>query len=445
MREDFKVFRDPIHDLISFDKQEEKVLLDIINTPTFQRLRRIKQLGFSEYTYPTATHNRFSHSIGVSHLIGKFFDNLGYVPEKVKFKVVVDEEEKEVNLGKDELKLILKIVGLLHDIGHGPFSHAFERLMKEGFSHETMTIRIIENTEIRSHIEEYFGEDGKFIVKLITDIIEGKISSEHYWVKEIISSQLDADRMDYLLRDAYMCGVSYASFEPDWLIMHMEVNEIPQENNRLGIVINAKKGLHSVESFIISRYHMYERVYFHKTTRAFESVLVKLFERLKELKDEWEDLFVDDYLIRFVENPEKNLEYFYFLDDAYMVSYFNRWIQCKDEILSKLSQALVYRIPPKLRKEISFENHDELQEYHELIKNLEGNRGTYFFYVDNYKLVAYKDPYLLGEKSAERAEHIWVKYRNQIQDLAEVSHLVKGLRNKTLRRTRVYEYREEIA
>jgi len=142
-KKDAKVFRDPIYDLISFDKNDEEPIIDIINTSEFQRLRRIRQLGFSNYTFPTAVHDRFSHSLGVAFIIGELVDNLE-IDNEIEIPTIVEGGETQIiKIEKNELRLLLKLAGILHDIGHGPFSHAFEKITE--VDHEEMSKKIIES------------------------------------------------------------------------------------------------------------------------------------------------------------------------------------------------------------------------------------------------------------------------------------------------------------
>ena len=437
-----KVFRDPIYSLISFSKKEDKAILDIINTPEFQRLRRIRQLGFSSYTFPTATHDRFSHSLGVAFLIGEMFDNLN-IPSMIKVNTPGGEE---VQLSKSQLKLLLKLAGLLHDIGHGPFSHAFEKVTK--VDHEEMSIKIINNKKgniypvLTSMDDEILK---KYAVDWIKEILTGTFRP--IWAKELISSQLDADRMDYLLRDAYMCGVNYASFDLKWLFQNIEIGNIPTEDNRLGLLINAKKGIHAVEAFIISRYHMYEQVYFHKTTRGFEVLAQKIFERLKELVSAGADIsFINPYLKDFILD-NSNLDAYLSLDDFNLFTHFKHWADDnKDEILKMLCYNVINRKPYKMFREVENKELFNRKEYKKIAKLFnDENKENYYYFEDQYLNVAYKDYYLLGKKTAHKAEHIWLKYPDgDLKEFAEVSPIIKSLRNNELRKKRAYIYRNYL-
>lgn len=431
-----KVIRDPIYNLISFDKKEEKAIIDIINTPEFQRLRRIRQLGFSYYTYPTSTHDRLSHSLGVAFIVGELFNSLN-VPDKIKIPELDEEGNPiSVQVKKSQLRLIVKLAGILHDIGHGPFSHAFERITK--VDHEKMSEKIISSEELNiSKILSSFKDDvlNKYAQKWIIDILNGTFKP--IWVKELISSQLDADRIDYLLRDAYMCGVNYASFDIKWLFQNIEIGKIKSED-RDGLLINAQKGIHAVEAFIVSRYHMYEQVYFHKTTRGFEIVIQRIFDKIKELIEtsKSENLFLDENLPNFIKD-NNNLNAYLQLDDFYLITHFKYWKNISiNETLTKLCEIIIDRIPLKMINEKANEN---LWETKTIVKlsELLGDKMNFYF-EDEYNNVPYKDSYLLGKKTPERAEHIWLKLSNGQKELAEISPIINNLRNKDLKKRRAY-------
>jgi HD superfamily phosphohydrolase len=433
-----KVFRDPIHSLISFNKKDEAVLLEIINTPEFQRLRRIRQLGLSSYTFPTSIHDRFSHSIGVSYLVGEFFDSLE-INDQIEVSTL---EGESVSLNKKQLRLLLKLAGLLHDVGHGPFSHAFEKITSVNHEELSQSIILYEKGNILPILRRI--EDDvlkKHAAEWIVDIIAGTFSP--IWAKEIISSQLDADRIDYLLRDSYMCGVNYASFDIKWLFQNIEIGNIANEGNRLGLLINAKKGIHAVEAFIVSRYHMYEQVYFHKTTRGFEVLAQKIFLRIDYLmKNNKELIFISDTIPDFLDNKSM-IDSYLVLDDFLLHTQFKEWSQnSTDDILKLLCSDLVNRRPFKMVKEVDNDSLFSMDDYDALRKEIGEDQVNYFYFEDEYLNVAYKDTYLLGKKEPEKAEHIWLKFpRGQLKEFSEVSPIINSLKNNTLKRKRAYLHR----
>lgn len=439
-----KVFRDPIYNLITFDKEKDLLLLKIIDTYEFQRLRRIRQLGVSWLTYPTAVHTRFSHSLGVAFLAGKIFDKLD-LEEEITF----NDEDGEHTLLKEELKLLLQATALLHDIGHGPFSHAFESVMNQ--DHEEWSVKII--TDESSNVYQLIVADNndlnktvpyekrKLFPRWISDILNGIFPL--YYIKEIISSQLDADRLDYLLRDAYMCGVEYARFDLDWIITNLNVGYIEHENNRKGILIDADKGIYSIESFIISRYHMYEQVYFHKTTRAAEKLVETIFSRLKYLVESGQESLiipVEDTIMSVINN-KLSINKYLKLDDFLLLTYINKWREnSEDEILKHLCNNFINRKLYKLVAEGDTQllSGEEWRSIHNFFEQRSMD-DKYYFVTDNYIDVPYKDDYLFGKKRSEDAGHIWLKDKdNHIIELGAASDIIKALRNNLKIKYRAY-------
>lgn len=242
------VFRDPVHGNISVT---DPTVFALIQSPEFQRLRRIRQLGTSFISYPGAEHTRFAHSLGVYHLMNRVLKHL------------TDRGIAEIDPDEHAMACC---AALLHDIGHGPFSHLFEKLT--GLHHERWVERIIASPE--SQIHQLLASRNPTWPARITSIIQGTWAGPPF-LKELISSQMDVDRMDYLLRDSRMCGVTYGQFDLDRLIQTITVVD--------GHVAMTDKGIHSAEEFLLARYFMYWNVYFHKATRSIETVLEKLLSR----------------------------------------------------------------------------------------------------------------------------------------------------------------------
>lgn len=263
-----KIICDPIHDLITFEKTDwDQLLLKLINTREFQRLRRIKQLGLSEMVFPGGNHSRFAHSIGVMHNARRFLDRI----EKLTGSKLEDMHRTAV-----------LTAALLHDVGHGPFSHAFEKITKD--KHEKRTVEII--TDPSTEVNEVLRSHDAKLPDLLKNFFETDEDSEGdipakdsipRYLVQVISSQLDADRFDYLVRDSYGTGAGYGRFDSKWLIQHLQVDE---ERGRLYLAGKAYTG---AESYVFARYHMYRAVYYHKTTRAAEVMLKLLFQRYKTL------------------------------------------------------------------------------------------------------------------------------------------------------------------
>lgn len=439
--DDKKVFRDPVYNLVSFEKREPfDVLLRLIDCPEFQRLRRIRQLGFSYVTYPSAVHDRFSHSIGVAYLVGEIIDRLNGCPAKIAF----EDPDGMVDLPRSEFKLLLQIAGLLHDIGHGPFSHAFEK--SSGIDHEAMGVKIIQDE--RTMVNQTLRNIGSDLLKprifrWVSEIIEGTFSVG--WARDLVSGQIDADRMDYLHRDAYMCGVPYARFDRQWLLNNMHLADIPQER-RTGIVLNAQKGIYSLESFIISRYHMYEQVYFHKTTRGMEQIVSKIFKRVRQMLSEGHPVSFMEKSIDNIFRGDYDLCDYLGIDDFNMLSQIKAWASDSDHILSTLCRAIIERKPFKMFKEKKDGPLFSREEYRKIDDKFEDKVcSDYFFVEDDYINNPYKDDYLLGKEGPERAGHIWLMaVDGSIKELAEESILINALRNRITKRMRGYLHRDYL-
>ncbi|EMB62658.1 HD domain-containing protein [Streptococcus mutans] len=340
-----KVFRDPVHNYIPV---EDELIYDLINSKEFQRLRRIKQLGSSSFTFHGAEHSRFSHCLGVYYLarrVTNIFDK--------KYSDIWNSNES----------LLTMTAALLHDIGHGAYSHTFERLFDT--NHETVTQQIIlsPETEINTILRRVSPDFPDKVASVINHTYSNK------QVEQLISSQIDVDRMDYLLRDSYFTGASYGEFDLTRVLRVIR----PIKN---GIAFS-RDGMHAVEDYIISRYQMYMQVYFHPASRAMEVLLQNLLKRAKYLYPKEKEFFTvtSPHLIPFFEN-RVTLEDYLSLDDGVMNTYFQTWMQSADKILSDLASRFINR---KVFKSITFDEKDlsNLEKLREIVKDL-GFDPTYY-------------------------------------------------------------------
>lgn len=260
-----KVFRDAIHGLISIDEDRE-LLLDLINTPEFQRLRRVRQLGVSSLTYPNAEHTRFAHSLGVLHVATRILQTL-------KLRHGGDQDIFNRLAGKQRL---VKVAALLHDLGHAPFSHMMERAFDSGKEHEKRSKLMMTSTE--SEVPTVLRKHGF----TETEIVETKDLLDFHdvpFLHDIISSSLDADRMDYLLRDSHFTGVKYGSIDIEWILNSfcLGLEPVPDVGRRLRLCLDRKRGQYAAEQLIMARTHMTMQVYGHRITRLWEAHLLLLF------------------------------------------------------------------------------------------------------------------------------------------------------------------------
>ncbi|MCY0876986.1 MAG: HD domain-containing protein, partial [Firmicutes bacterium] len=252
-----KSFRDPVHNLIAFSDRDQ-LIVDLINTREVQRLRRIRQLGLSHIAYPGAEHSRFVHSLGVAHLMRRFLDS---------------DAGREGEFGAElaEYRQLAIASALLHDVGHGAFSHALETVT--GVRHERFTTAIVraQSTEVHAVLERH--EPG--LAEKVAQVVERRFQPSRAIVK-LLSSQLDLDRTDYLLRDALMTGAGYGTFDVEWMLHVLRLGEVDGE---LEVGLDLEKGQSIAEDYIMCRYYMYLHVYFHHTTRAAEVMMETLLRR----------------------------------------------------------------------------------------------------------------------------------------------------------------------
>ena len=316
-RNKLKIINDPIYGFIHIPST---LVFDIIEHPYFQRLRRINQMALSYLVFPGAKHTRFEHVLGCVFLMQK-------TVEMLRFKgIQISDKEAEG----------LYIAILLHDIGHGPFSHAMEHSIVEGISHEEISLRFMQEL------------NKVFNGKLETAIAMFQGTYPRKFMHQLISSQLDMDRADYLKRDSFYTGVAEGNINSERLISMLNVR-----NDELVV---EEKGLYSVEKFLIARRLMYWQVYLHKTSVAAEQILIRLLNRAKELVQQGQKLTMSTALAFFVKNKiskdnfsQEVLEMFACLDDTDIISAMKEWQFYPDAVLSKLSKMLLNRDLPKIK------------------------------------------------------------------------------------------------
>ena len=387
-----KVMRDVIHGYIHVDLQ---IIWDLIDTKEFQRLRRIHQLGGDFQVYHTAEHSRFSHSLGVYEIVRR---------------MVHEIDDLKAYLSTDE-KVYVMIAGLLHDIGHFPFSHAFESICP--ISHEEFSSRIILGDS----------EVNKVLVKVnpkLPEIIASIISYTHpkAVLNQMISGQLDADRMDYLLRDAYFTGTSYGAFDLERILRTIRVKDEK--------LLVKESGIHSVEDYIMARYHMYWQVYYHPVCRSYEIILKKLFERLHYLYETTPEQINElKMFIPFLKGP--SIADHFYLDESAALYGFSLLSKHEDIIASDLASRLLNR---KLFEYEAIVDEDKVKEVQKKLEN-HGYDVNYYCIIDTTSQSPYK-PY--GEK---KGHVIWVLAQDDtIAELSCKSVIVKSLVNGDIKKER---------
>ncbi|MFC4652394.1 HD domain-containing protein [Lactococcus nasutitermitis] len=387
-----KVFRDPVHNYIHVNNP---IIYDLINTAEFQRLRRIKQLGTSSFTFHGAEHSRFSHCMGVYHIaktITEYFSNT-----------------YPLEWNPDE-NLVTQCAALLHDVGHGAYSHTFEGLFDT--DHEAVTREIITSadTEVNTILRRVSPDFPEKVAAVISH------DYPNPQVVQLISSQIDTDRMDYLLRDTYYTGAVYGKFDIDRILT--SIVPVPD-----GIAFKIS-GMHAVEDYIVSRYQMYMQVYFHPASRAMEVILQKLLARAKILYPENQAYFLQTSpcLVPFFEY-KNNLQDYLALDDGVMNTYFQTWMRHEDTILSDLAKAYINRHVLK-SVQIANENEDKVDSLRKLVAESGFIPDYYTGIHDNFDL-----PYDFYRPNSEKPRtQIEILQKNGVlTELSKLSPIVASL------------------
>lgn len=424
-----RVYRDPLHGSVAFDWKEESFLIDLIDTKEFQRLRRIRQLGAASLVFHGAEHSRFAHSIGVAFLAKKIFDRIRSDPN---FPADSDAQNS---------RNAVLAGALLHDIGHGPFSHLFERVF-EIRDHEAWGLEIIRDTE--TEVAQVLKQYG------LTDSVQ-RIFNKTFlprFARDIISSQLDADRLDYLLRDSYMTGVAYGRYDLDWLLEVMELGRLPNNGKELTLCINRRK-FHAAEQFVIGRHLMYQQVYFHKTVRSAERMIKLIFERLTELaKSGKVPSFYPEPLPQLTAHngSRMSVQAYLQLDDQFMTTCFQKWSTAKDfdDVLSDLCLRFMNRglfktaivDPDKFKDGLKYAA--AITALSEAIRNA-GFDPRYYLATDTAEDFPYKDITWFLSKD-RKPEDIWLAEGGaalQVLSDPSVSPLIDSIRNTRIAVQRV--------
>ncbi len=384
-----KIINDPVHGFVTVPSE---FIFDLIEHAYFQRLRRIKQLGLTHYVFPGATHSRFQHTIGALHLMSFALNSL---------------KSKEIEINNEEEDAVLAAI-LLHDIGHGPFSHALEESLISGINHEMLSQLLMNdlNKQLQGKLD------------LAIQIFKNKYYKK--FLHQLVSSQLDMDRLDYIKRDSFFTGVTEGTIGTDRIIKMLNVS-----NDTLVV---EKKGIYSVEKFLISRRLMYWQVYLHKTVMASEHLLVKMLQRAKYLASQGIKVFAppslsfflyqDIHAGNFKKQQQEVLLHFVNLDDSDIISSAKVWANHDDKVLSVLAQNLIGRKLP-----LVIINEDKPKK--ELVSTIENN------IIKTYGLSKEEASFLLvtGEISNSAFSSIddmiqILVDKNETKDLSEVSDIL---------------------
>jgi uncharacterized protein len=399
-----RIYRDPVHNIIGLrtDNDEGRLMMRLIDAPEFQRLRRIKQLGLGLYTYQGAEHSRFTHSLGAFHLMTRVLDRLA--------------ERHTIN---EQDRTAARAAALLHDVGHGSFSHVMEKVL--GFHHESWTVQVVLNrdNEIGNLLADYSTD----LAGNVAAIIEGKFQPAA--LGQLVSSQLDVDRMDYLLRDSLMTGAKYGIYDLEWIINALAIDE---ENDRIYV---AARGLYAVEEYLQARYYMFRQVYFHRALRSAEAVLRSILRRALKLLEAGESVWYapDTAFEKVLRRTSLSLADHLEMDDSDVIFHVKQWQRSADPILGDLSRRFVGR---RLFKAIDLDMPEsERPDFLAAARKCVAQAGfdpEYYFIEDRASDVPYYNYYTA--EGVEPKTRIYVEdgyARPRIREISEISQVVRGL------------------
>jgi len=356
-----KIINDPVHGFIRIPNE---LLFDILQHPYVQRLGRIKQLGVSNFVYPGAVHTRLIHSIGAMHLAHEAIHNL---------------REKGIDISDNERSSVMAAM-LLHDVGHGPFSHVLENTLVRGITHEEISLLMMEQINRDLTRSEQPNLQGEVERPLDEAIAIFKDEYPRHFLHQLISSQLDTDRMDYLCRDSFFCGVAEGSIASERLLKMLNVSD-----DRLVI---DHKGIYSVEKFLVARRLMYWQVYLHKTSVAAEQVLIKMLTRAKELARQGADIFGTPALRYFLYHDvtredfaigSEAMQMYALLDDTDIQSAMKVWMSHEDTVLSTLAAAYTDRRLFKAEADAPASRPEELRQRYMKQFGISAHEAEYLF------------------------------------------------------------------
>jgi uncharacterized protein len=403
-----RIYRDPVHNIIALsdERADDALLMKLVDTPEFQRLRHIKQLGLALFTYQGAEHSRFTHALGVMHLMTRVLDRLA--------------RRHSIS---PEARVVARAAALLHDLGHGPFSHVIEKALAQ--NHEEWTARIISDPGTCVHaLLASFHPD---LPQQVVAAIEHRYSPS--FVGQLVSSQLDVDRLDYLLRDSLMTGAKYGNYDLEWIIQALEVDE---ENDRIYVSSN---GLYAIEEYLQARYYMFRQVYFHRTLRSAEVILKCILRRAVRLAQAGSIGFLLPGSVMEMVLTEKQLtvsDYLAF-DDHDIIFHIKQWAHDGDAILSDLCRRFLQRRLFKVRD----------------LEMPEAGRKSFVAHLRDSVVAAGFDPdyYLIEDRASDIPYYSYYRPEGrgrlyiertaparEICDIADVSAVVRGMRGYEIRR-----------
>jgi len=431
-----KIVRDPLYNYIGIDRTKDKWLLELLDSPEVQRLRRIHQLGVSNLTYPGADHNRLAHSLGVLHLMQQAYQHLHQL-----------NGDEETNRGRAPLFA----AALIHDVGHGPYSHLFEPCL--GIDHEEWSKAIIldEGTCVHKVLKRV----DAFLPHTVAALIDTNNQDSPSWQKYLLSSQLDMDRLDYLRRDSLFTGAGYGHFDWFRLLNTFEIHE-DEESGR--DIVWAEKSLLAIEEYIFARYYMYQNVYLHKTTRGFEKMVEAMWKRARVFYDEGQDVALVPPIKDFWDaettakkdptKPRPNVRQYLAIEEFTVLSQIQIWTTHRDKALSDLARRFLERKRFAMVESPNFENSlaPAYEDWESALKGLIESKVEYStpeMYCLRDKVKAkYNQPYFpekeSDEQSVKNAIRVKVDGDSKPVEVSKLLPRLKPLTQEPVDRNRYY-------
>jgi len=396
-------YRDAVHNIVRVDLSAKGggLIGRLIDAPEFQRLRRVRQLGLAYFAYQTAEHSRFTHSLGALHLATRALERLGR-----KYEIA------------DEDALAVRVAALLHDVGHGPFSHVIETALN--FHHEDFTVEAVldDSGEIGSALKQH----SPTLPNDVADIVGGNF--RRMALGQLVSSQLDVDRMDYLLRDTLMTGVKYGIYDLEWVLKSIEIDE-----DRDQLYVSAA-GIHAVEDYLQARYYMFRQVYFHRTLRAAEAVLRSTLKRALKLFQTGGDIWCasNTAMESVLAGKKLSLAEHLSLDDSDFIFHIKQWVSSEDKTLADLASRFIdRRLFKALDLDMQSDERDQFVAASRDAVNAAGFDPDYYFIEDT---AGNDSHFFYSSDRGKPKDLIYVEdgfSRPQLREISEVSAAVRGL------------------